>query len=370
MYKKLQMQLESLAVQESYIKDEQRNLKKEYLHAQEEVKRIQSVPLVIGQFLEAVDQNTGIVGSTIGSNYYVRILSTIDRELLKPSASVALHKHSNALVDVLPPEADSSISMLGADEKPDVSYSDIGGMDMQKQEMREAVELPLSHFDLYNQIGIDPPRGVLMYGPPGCGKTMLAKAVAHHTTASFIRVVGSEFVQKYLGEGPRMVRDVFRLAKENSPAIIFIDEIDAIATKRFDAQTGADREVQRILLELLNQMDGFDQTTNVKVIMATNRADTLDPALLRPGRLDRKIEFPLPDRRQKRLVFATITAKMNLSDEVDLEDYINRPEKISSAECSAIANEAGLFAVRENRYVVLPKDLDAAYKKNVNKAST
>ena len=166
-YKKLQQQLEFLAVQEDYIKDEQRNLKKEYLHAQEEVKRIQSVPLVIGQFLEAVDQNTGIVGSTTGSNYYVRILSTLDRELLKPSASVALHKHSNALVDVLPPEADSSISMLQADEKPDVAYSDIGGMDMQKQEMKEAVELPLTHFQLYKQIGIDPPRGVLMYGPPG-----------------------------------------------------------------------------------------------------------------------------------------------------------------------------------------------------------
>ncbi|MGH0159229.1 UNVERIFIED_CONTAM: hypothetical protein FKN15_069524 [Acipenser sinensis] len=257
-----------------------------------------------------------------GSNYYVRILSTIDRELLKPNASVALHKHSNALVDVLPPEADSSIMMLTSDQKPDVLYSDIGGMDIQKQEVREAVELPLTHFELYKQIGIDPPRGVLMYGPPGCGKTMLAKAVAHHTTAAFIRVVGSEFVQKYLGEGPRMVRDVFRLAKENAPAIIFIDEIDAIATKRFDAQTGADREVQRILLELLNQMDGFDQNVNVKVIMATNRADTLDPALLRPGRLDRKIEFPLPDRRQKRLVFSTITSKMNLSEEVDLEDCI------------------------------------------------
>ncbi|CAN0150267.1 unnamed protein product, partial [Phaeothamnion confervicola] len=175
---------------------------------------------------------------------------------------------------------------------------------MQKQEIREAVELPLTHFELYRQIGIDPPRGVLLWGPPGTGKTMIAKAVANATTASFISVVGSEFVQKYLGEGPRMVRDVFRLARENAPSIIFIDEIDAIATKRFDAQTGADREVQRILLELLNQMDGFDQTTNVKVvIMATNRADTLDPALLRPGRLDRKIEFPNPDRRQKRLVF-------------------------------------------------------------------
>merc|ERR1711909_99187 len=365
-YKRLLQTLEYLRVQEEYIKDELHNLKKEYLHAQEEVKRIQSVPLVIGQFLEAVDQNTGIVGSTTGSNYYVRILSTIDRELLKPSASVALHKHSNALVDVLPPEADSSISMLSADEKPDVSYADIGGMDMQKQEMREAVELPLTHFDLYKQIGIDPPRGVLMYGPPGCGKTMLAKAVAHHTAASFIRVVGSEFVQKYLGEGPRMVRDVFRLARENSPCIVFIDEIDAIATKRFDAQTGADREVQRILLELLNQMDGFDQTTNVKVIMATNRADTLDPALLRPGRLDRKIEFPTPDRRQKRMVFQAATSKMNLSDDLDLEDYVNRSEKISCADVSSICAEAGLQAVRENRYVVLPKDFDSAYKKAVN----
>merc|ERR1712228_713599 len=228
------------------------------------------------------------------------------------------------------------------------------------------VELPLTHFDLYKQIGIDPPRGVLMYGPPGCGKTMLAKAVAHHTTASFIRVVGSEFVQKYLGEGPRMVRDVFRLAKENSPSIIFIDEIDAIATKRFDAQTGADREVQRILLELLNQMDGFDQTTNVKVIMATNRADTLDPALLRPGRLDRKIEFPHPDRRQKRMVFQAATSKMNLSDELDLEDYVNGSEKLSHADVSSICAEAGLQAVRENRYVVLPKDFDGAYKKVVS----
>jgi len=314
-----------------------------------------------------VDTHTGIIGSTTGSQLLVRILSTIDRELLKPSASVALHRHSSSLVEVLPPEADSSIQMVGANEKPDVTYAMIGGMDIQKQEIREAVELPLTHFDLYKQIGIDPPRGVLLYGPPGTGKTMLAKAVAHHTTAAFIRVVGSEFVQKYLGEGPRMVRDVFRLAKENSPAIIFIDEVDSIATKRFDAQTGADREVQRILLELLNQMDGFDQTTNVKVIMATNRWDTLDPALLRPGRLDRKIEFPLPDRRQKRLIYQVLTSKMNLSDDVDLEDYVSKPDKISGAEISAIVQEAGMQAVRRNRYVILPKDFEKGYKVHVKK---
>ncbi|KAE9551384.1 hypothetical protein FO519_005392 [Halicephalobus sp. NKZ332] len=366
-YKKLEKQMEHLDVMEDYIKLETRNLEKELLHAQEEVKRIQSVPLVIGQFLEAIDQDHAICGSTTGSNYYVRVLSILDRELLKPGCSVSLHKYSNALVDILPPEADSSIQMLRADEKPDITYADIGGLDIQKQEVREAVELPLTHGELYQQIGIDPPRGVLMYGPPGCGKTMLAKAVAAHTTASFIRVVGSEFVQKYLGEGPRMVRDVFRLAKENSPSIIFIDEIDAIATKRFDAQTGADREVQRILLELLNQMDGFDQTTNVKVIMATNRQDTLDPALLRPGRLDRKIEFPTPDRRQKRLVFSTITGKMNLSDDVDLEDFVARPDKISCADINSICQEAGMHAVRENRYVVLSKDFDTAYKNVVKK---
>eukprot|EP00923_Selenidium_pygospionis_P017510 GHVN01030816.1.p1 GENE.GHVN01030816.1~~GHVN01030816.1.p1 ORF type:complete len:314 (+),score=49.55 GHVN01030816.1:141-944(+) len=257
--------------------------------------------------------------------------------------------------------------MLQMQEKPDVTYAQIGGMDTQKQEIKEAVELPLICPELYQQIGIDPPTGVLLWGPPGTGKTMLAKAVANHTTATFIRVVGSEFVQKYLGEGPRMVRDVFRLARENSPSIVFIDEVDAIATKRFDAQTGADREVQRILLELLNQMDGFDQTSTVKVIMATNRADTLDPALLRPGRLDRKIEFPLPDRRQRRLIFQTVTAPMNLSPEVELEDYVSRPERVSAADIAAICQHAGMQAVRKNRYVILPKDFEKGWKAHVKK---
>eukprot|EP00605_Chrysophyceae_sp_TOSAG23-4_P001559 GSChrysophyteH1.ASY1.ANO1.1710.1 assembled CDS len=319
--KMLQRQGEFLDIQEEYIKDEMRNLKRELIRAKEELKKIQSVPLIIGQFNEMIDTNYGIVNSSSGSTYYVRVLSTLDREKLKPNTSIALHKHSHS--------------------RPDVTYHDIGGMDIQKQEVREAIELPLTQFELYHQIGIDPPRGVLLYGPPGTGKTMMAKAVANATDAAFITMVGSEFVQKYLGEGPRMVRDVFRLARENSPAIVFIDEIDAIATKRFDAQTGADREVQRILLELLNQMDGFDQTTNVKVIMATNRADTLDPALLRPGRLDRKIEFPHPDRRQKRM--------------------------ISCAEIASICQEAGMQAVRKNRYVILPKDFEEAYKKCVKK---
>jgi 26S proteasome regulatory subunit T3 len=328
------------------------------------------VPLVLGTFVEAIDNERGIIGSATGTQYYVRVLSTLDREELKPNASIGLHRSSNACVALLPSETDTSISIMQADDRPDVTYADIGGLDIQKQELREAVELPLTDRGLYEQIGIDPPRGVLLYGPPGTGKTMLVKAVAHHTKASFIRVVGSEFVQKYLGEGPRMVRDVFRMARENAPSIIFIDEVDSIATKRFDANTGADREVQRVLMELLNQMDGFDQATNVKVIMATNRADQLDPAILRPGRLDRKIEFPHPDRRQKRLVFQVVTAKMNLSPEVDLEDYVTRPEKLTGADINCVCQEAGILAVRKNRYVILPRDLEKAYQTVIKKAGS
>ncbi|KAI5185902.1 26S proteasome regulatory subunit T3 [Nematocida homosporus] len=359
--------LELVNLKEKYILEEIQSLKKELHKSQQAIERVKSVPLIMGHFLEAIDADTAIIGSTAGSNSVVKILSTVNKELLKPSTSVALHRHSSALVDVLPPEADNTFSVLGEENRPNVSYADIGGLDSQKQEIREAIELPLTDLALYQQIGIDPPRGVLLYGPPGTGKTMLVKAVAHHTKATFIRVNGSEFVQKYLGEGPRMVRDIFRLAIEKAPSIIFIDEVDSIATMRFDAATSADREVQRVLIELLNQMDGFDQNTNVKVIMATNRADTIDPALLRPGRLDRKIEFPVPDRRQKRLIFATITGKMSLSEEVDLESLVLRSDKLSAADINSVCQEAGMLAVRNGRYVVMQQDFEAAYAKIVEK---
>jgi len=362
-YKKNQSLAEWLTIKEEYIKQEMKNLNQELLRGQMELERIRSVPLVIGQFVEMVDEDTAIVQSTNGNNYYTKVLSTLNREKLKPSASVVLHKYSHALVGILPPEADSTVNQLTMTEKPDVTYADIGGLDVQKQEMKEAVELPLSHAHLYQQIGIDPPRGVLMWGPPGTGKTMMAKAVANNTKASFIRVVGSEFVQKYLGEGPRMVRDVFRLAKENAPSIIFIDEIDAIGTKRFDSGTGADREVQRILNEILTQMDGFDRTENIKVVMATNRHDTLDPALMRPGRLDRKIEFPYPDRRQRRLIFQTCTKKMSLADDVNLEELIMKPNNLSAAEINSICQLAGMLAVRQNCYVVGQDNFLEAYEK-------
>lgn len=359
-YKNKKYELELLSREETQCLKDINMLKVELMRAKEEIKRVKSVPLMMGTFLEAVDENTAIVCSTC-TNSVVKILSTVDRELLKPNTTVALHRHSSAVVDVLPPDADSMIPILLEQERPDITYDDIGGLETQKQEIIETVELPLKQYELYKQIGIDPPRGVLLYGPPGTGKTMLVKAVANATKATFIQVNGSEFVQKYLGEGPRMVRDVFRLAREKSPSIVFIDEVDSIATKRFDAATSADREVQRVLIELLNQMDGFDININVKVIMATNRADTLDPALLRPGRMDRKIDFPMPDKRQKRLVFNAITSKMNLSEDVNLEVFVNRPDKLSCADMNSICQEAGMLAIRNGRYVILQKDFDDAY---------
>ncbi|KCZ76290.1 hypothetical protein H311_02181 [Anncaliia algerae PRA109] len=363
MYKSLQKEHELLLLKERLIKEELVYLEEEVLRAKEEIKRVKSIPLIMGQFLEIIDNKTAIIMSTAGMHSVVNLLSTVDKSLLRPNTTVALHRHSSAIVDVLPPEADSTIPVLGEEERPTVTYADIGGLDVQKQEIRETVELPLIQHELYKQIGIEPPRGVLLYGPPGTGKTMLVKAVANHTNATFIKVNGSEFVQKYLGEGPRMVRDVFRMAREKAPSIVFIDEVDSIATKRYDASTSADREVQRVLLELLNQMDGFDQHSNVKVIMATNRADTIDAALLRPGRLDRKIEFPLPDKRQKRLVFNAITQKMSLDKEIDLESFVNRPDRISCADINSICQEAGLLAVRNSRYVIMQRDFEEAYGK-------
>jgi len=348
-----------------YFEDDTDSLKKQLVIFQNEISRFQSVPLIIGQLVEKLDNNSCIIESTTGNNYLVKILSTIDSGKLKLNSSVALHRNSNALVNFLDDEGDSGINIILPIEKPKVKFTEIGGLEKQKEEIRETIELPLINQRLYEDIGIDPPNGVLLYGPPGTGKTMLVKAIAAKTTAAFIKAVGSEFVQKYLGEGPRLVRDLFRTAKKYTPSIIFIDEIDAIATRRFDAQTGADREVQRILMEFLSQMDGFEKNFNVKIIMCTNRIDTLDPAILRPGRIDRKIEFPLPNTQEKRFMFQTLTSSMNLSSEVDMEFFISKQEKLSGAVIAAICQEAGIQAIRKNRYIITQSDFLISYKLNV-----
>nr|UXY87223.1 26S protease regulatory subunit 6b [Cryptomonas sp.] len=354
-----------LKILKTFIQEDITALEMQLILIQIEIFRFQSVPLIVGQFLEKIDKKYGIVNSSTGNIYLVKIISTIPEDFLKINTSVVLHRNSNSIINVIDEEVHSGINILTNVNKPSIKYTEIGGLEAQKEEIRESIEFPLTNRSLYDKVGIEAPKGVLLYGPPGTGKTMLVKAVASKTTASFIKAVGSEFVQKYLGEGPRMIRDLFKLAKKNSPAIIFIDEIDAIATKRFDAQTGADREVQRILMELLTQMDGFDQNPGIKVILCTNRIDTLDPAILRPGRIDRKIEFPLPDTREKRFMFQVLTSKMNLSREVNLEYFISKPEKLSGAVICAICQEAGMQAIRKSRYIIIPKDFEIAYYLNV-----
>lgn len=237
-----------------------------------------------------------------------------------------------AVVGVLQNEVDPLVSVMKVEEAPLESYKDIGGLEQQIQDIKEAVELPLVHPELYEDIGVKPPKGVILYGPPGTGKTLLAKAVANETSATFLRVVGSELIQKYLGDGPKLVRELFRVAEEHAPSIVFIDEIDAVGSKRYEAHSGGEREIQRTMLELLNQLDGFDAKNDVKVIMATNRIDALDPALIRPGRIDRKIELPAPDVKTKRRIFEIHTNKMTLDQDVDLEEFILTKDDLSGAD--------------------------------------
>merc|ERR1712039_739658 len=235
---------------------------------------------------------------------------------------------------------------------------------LKPQDEKNEEELPLTHPEYYEEMGIKPPKGVILYGPPGTGKTLLAKAVANQTSATFLRVVGSELIQKYLGDGPKLVRELFRVAEEHSPSIVFIDEIDAVGTKRYETTSGGEREIQRTMLELLNQLDGFDSRGDVKVIMATNRIETLDPALIRPGRIDRKIEFPLPDEKTKRRIFNIHTSKMTLSDDVCVEEYIMSKDELSGADIKAMCTEAGLLALRERRMKVTDEDFKKS-KENV-----
>ncbi|KAH8882300.1 26S protease regulatory subunit 4 [Thozetella sp. PMI_491] len=317
-------------------------------------------PMGVGTLEEMIDDDHAIVSSTTGPEYYVSIMSFVDKDLLEPGASVLLHHKSVSIVGVLTDDTDPLVSVMKLDKAPTESYADIGGLETQIQEVRESVELPLLHPELYEEMGIKPPKGVILYGAPGTGKTLLAKAVANQTSATFLRIVGSELIQKYLGDGPRLVRQLFQVAAENAPSIVFIDEIDAIGTKRYDSTSGGEREVQRTMLELLNQLDGFDDRGDVKVIMATNKIETLDPALIRPGRIDRKILFENPDQNTKRKIFTLHTSKMSLNEDVDLEEFVAQKDDLSGADIKAICSEAGLMALRERRMRVQMADFQAA----------
>ena len=326
-------------------------------------------PMGVGNLEELIDDDHAIVSSATGPEYYVSIMSFVDKDLLEPGASILLHHKTVSVVGVLTDDADPLVNVMKLEKAPTESYADIGGLEAQIQEVREAVELPLLHPELYEEMGIKPPKGVILYGAPGTGKTLLAKAVANQTSATFLRIVGSELIQKYLGDGPRLVRQLFQVAAEHSPSIVFIDEIDAIGTKRYESTSGGEKEIQRTMLELLNQLDGFDDRGDVKVVMATNKIETLDPALIRPGRIDRKILFETPDQNTKRKIFTLHTSKMSLAPDVDLEEFVGMKDDLSGADIRAICSEAGLMALRERRMRVNMTDFRGA-RENVLKTKT
>jgi 26S proteasome regulatory subunit T6 len=278
-----------------------------------------------------------------------------------------LRNDSYTLHKILPSKVDPLVSLMMVENVPDSTYEMIGGLDEQLKAIREVIELPVLHPELFESLGIAQPKGVLLYGPPGTGKTLLARAVAHHTKCTFIRVSGSELVQKYIGEGSRMVRELFIMAREHAPSIIFMDEIDSIGSAR-GGSGGGDSEVQRTMMELLNQLDGFEATKNIKVLMATNRLDILDSALLRPGRIDRKIEFPPPNEEARKQILKIHSRKMNLMRGIDLGKVAEKMNGASGAETKAVCTEAGMFALRERRLYVQQQDFFMAVSKVMAKS--
>jgi 26S proteasome regulatory subunit T2 len=351
-------------MEKEYIQNKKVNIKEDE-NAEEEKNMIENLrgsPVHVGTLEEMINEEKAIV-SLSGEEFYVNILSIVDKEQLELGCNVLLRDNSHHIVGILADEADPLLNVMKVDKAPTETYGDVGGLEQQIREIKEAVELPLTHPELYEEIGIKPPKGVILYGEPGTGKTLLAKAVANETSATFFRVVGSELIQKYSGEGPKLVRELFRLANEHAPSIVFIDEIDAIGHKRIESSSSGHREVQRTLLELLNQLDGFDTNNEVKVILATNKIESLDPALIRPGRIDRKIHFPFPGAATKRRIFQIHTAKMNMDEDVNLEEFIMAKDELSGADIKAITTEAGLLALRDRRKTVTQQDFRTAKEK-------
>lgn len=328
-----------------------------------------------GAFMDADQQSnrgkSAVIKTSTRQTVFLPVVGLVDAKKLKPGDLVGVNKDSYLVLDTLPPEYDSRVKAMEVDERPTEEYNDVGGLHKQITELFEAIVLPMTHKEHFDAIGIKPPKGCLLYGPPGTGKTLMARACAAQTKACFLKLAGPQLVQMFIGDGAKLVRDAFALAREKAPAIIFIDELDAIGTKRFDSELSGDREVQRTMLELLNQLDGFSSDEKVKVIAATNRIDILDPALLRSGRLDRKIEFPLPNEEGRKEILRIHSRKMNVNKGVNYEELARISNDFNGAQLKAVCVEAGMIALRREGTEINHEDFTEAVaevqaKKKVN----
>lgn len=336
----------------------------------EELQLLQEPGSYVGEVAKIMGKNKVLVKVHPEGRYVVDLDKSIEMSKVTVGARVALRNDSYTLHLLLPTKVDPLVSLMKVEKVPDSTYDMVGGLDQQIKEIKEVIELPIKHPELFESLGVAQPKGVLLYGPPGTGKTLLARAVAHHTDCTFIRVSGSELVQKYIGEGSRMVRELFVMAREHAPSIIFMDEVDSIGSARSESGSGGgDSEVQRTMLELLNQLDGFEASNKIKVLMATNRIDILDPALLRPGRIDRKIEFPNPNESSRFDILKIHSRKMNLMRGIDLKKIADQMTGASGAELKACCTEAGMFALRERRVHVTQEDFEMARAKVMKKDS-
>ena len=369
-YQDLSNNAQQLLTEKLFLENECARLKKRVNSLDEEVRTLRKPPFVIGHIQDRVD-GKAVVRSSNGTVFMVSINSRIDLENVKPGARVALNQDSLSIIEILSDAWDPIVTSAEIIEKPSETFKELGGLDEQIKELRESIELPLKRPEAFKEFGINPPKGVLITGPPGTGKTAMAKAIANSTDVTFLGLVGSELAQKYIGEGGRLVRELFDLARQRSPAIIFIDEIDAIGAKRLDAATSGDREVQRTLMQLLAEMDGFSEVRDVKIIAATNRPELLDEALLRPGRFDRIIEIPLPDEDGRKAILKLHLGNMPMERGFKIKSLIESTDGFSGAEIKALSLEAGIRAIKDGRKKVSSDDLSHAVeivKKNRNKS--
>lgn len=340
-----------------------RDLVLEYNRTEEDLKAIQSVGMLIGDVLKQMDDDRFIVKASSGPRYVVGCRTKLDKSKLKQGTRVALDMTTLTIMRPMPREVDPTVFNMLTEESKNIDFSEIGGLNDQIRELREVIELPLTNPELFVRVGIKAPKGVLLYGPPGTGKTLLARALASNINGTFLKVVASAIVDKYIGESARIIREMFGYAKDHQPCVIFMDEVDAIGGSRFSEGTSADREIQRTLMELLSQLDGFESLGAVKIVMATNRPDILDPALLRPGRLDRKIEIPLPNEASRSEILKIHSGSITKRGEIDYESVVKLADGFNGADLRNICTEAGLFAIREDRDYVLEEDFMKATRK-------
>ncbi|KAI6108679.1 P-loop containing nucleoside triphosphate hydrolase protein [Pisolithus croceorrhizus] len=340
-----------------------KDLEADFAKTENDIKAVQSVGQIIGEVMKQLDDERFIVKASSGPRYVVSYRPALSAAKLKSGTRVSLDMTTLTIMRILPREVDPLVYKMSLEDPGTASFAGIGGLSEQVRELREVIELPLLNPELFTRVGIKPPKGVLLYGPPGTGKTLLARAVAATLQTNFLKVVSSAIVDKYIGESARVVREMFGYARDHEPCVIFMDEIDAIGGRRFSEGTSADREIQRTLMELLNQMDGFDSLGKTKLIMATNRPDTLDPALLRPGRLDRKIEIPLPNEQARLEILKIHAQPVNKSGEIDFEAIVKLTDGFNGADLRNVITEAGMFAIRDDREYIIQEDLTKAARK-------